>query len=301
MKNFLIKFGLLGSLAILIFFVYFYTKSGKFRQSVVAAIVTVSVYLSSAQPTNAGQAHGFSPKPQQQEQQHNRSGRRSGFFSSKSSNDGSGPGKPNGNDNATCDIPKFPRVESVEEVKEHVSNINDHIKKLEETTDFDSDSESQKDKFEVDFDFELDKNGNPTLIIPMKDGNSRYIGFDQTRDKWYHKDIFPNISAPDGFDHEAVRKLTYKDKLIYLRENIPDKKVIELQNEIGKSLSHPKIISAPGFLGKDKREGTVDINMESGLVSFSDSVTNKHRTTVKMSRERIIKLAKEGFHLFPKK
>lgn len=98
-----------------------------------------------------------------------------------------------------------------------------------------------------------------------------------------------------------MRNLKYSDRLAYLRENIPDKSVIELQNEIGKSLSHPKTISVPGFLGKYKIEGTVDINMQSGLVSFTDGVTNKHRTIVKMSPERIQKLAKDGFHMFPEK
>ena len=56
------------------------------------------------------------------------------------------------------------------------------------------------------------------------------------------------------------------------------------------------------FLGKSKIEGTVDINMQSGLVSFTeDGVTDKHRTVVKMSPERIQKLAKDGFHMFPEK
>jgi hypothetical protein len=40
---------------------------------------------------------------------------------------------------------------------------------------------------------------------------------------------------------------------------------------------------------------------EYGLVSFTDGVTNKHRTIVKMSPERIQKLAKDGFHMFPEK
>lgn len=133
----------------------------------------------------------------------------------------------------------------------------------------------------------------------MKDGGIRRIEFDQTRDKWYHEDLFPNISAPDGFDNQAVRDLKHSDRLAYLRENIPDKSVIELQNEIGRSLSHPKIISVPGFLGKYKIEERIDINMQSGLVSFTDYSTNKHRTIVKISPERIQKLAKDGFHLFP--
>ena len=88
----------------------------------------------------------------------------------------------------------------------------------------------------------MDKNGNPILIISIKDGTIRRIDFDQTRNKWYHVDVFPNISPPNGFDNQAVRDLKYSDRLAYLRENIPDKSVIKLQNEIGKSLSHPKTI-----------------------------------------------------------
>ena len=82
--------------------------------------------------------------------------------------------------------------------------------------------------------------------------NLRRIEFDQTRDKWYHEDLSTNISAADGFDNQAVRNLKYSDRLAYLRENLPDKNVIELQNEIGKSLSHPKTILVPGFLEKYK-------------------------------------------------
>ena len=41
--------------------------------------------------------------------------------------------------------------------------------------------------------------------------------------------------------------------------------------------------------------------MESGLISFTDGFTNKHRTIVKMSPEGIQKLAKDGFHIFPEK
>jgi len=41
--------------------------------------------------------------------------------------------------------------------------------------------------------------------------------------------------------------------------------------------------------------------MESKLVSFTDGVTNKHRTIVKMSNRRIQKLVEEGFHMLPDK
>jgi len=135
----------------------------------------------------------------------------------------------------------------------------------------------------------------------MRDGGTRRIEFDQTRDKFYHEDIFPNVSPPDGFDNQAVQDLDYSDRLDYLRKTIPDRSIIELQNEIGKSLSHPKTRSVPGFLGKYKIEGTIDINIQSGLVSFTDYGTNIHRTIVKMSPERIQELAKNRFHLFPDK
>jgi len=306
LKKYLLRFGLVGALTFLGLFIYFYKTSGKFRQSIITAFVIV--FFSSQQPAHsAGEADAAFTQQNQPHQ--SRSSHRSGFFSGRSSNDGSGPGKPNddGSDGDDGGIPKYPKTESIEETESHLSTIDEQINELEEVTD--SDSETEEDqcqikppgKFEVDFDFELDENGNPTLIIPMKDGSIRRIEFDQTRDKWYHEDRFPNISAPDGFDNQAVRDLKYLDRLAYLRENIPDKNVMELQNEIGKSLSHPKIISVPGFLGKYKIEGTVDINMQSGLVSFTDGVTNKHRTIVKMSPERIQKLAKDGFHIFPDK
>lgn len=300
----MIKFGLLGTLAFLGFFIYFYTTSGKFRQSTTAAFVALTILFSSQQAAHsAGQAEGFTPQNQPHQ---SRLQRGRGIFGVKSNNDGPGPGKPyGGGDGGDDGIPKYPQPESVELTQERVERIDELILKLEEVTDS-SDSETEETecppgKFEVDFDFELDENGNPTLIIPMKDGSIRRIEFGQTRDKWYHEDLFPNISAPDVYDNQAVRDLKYLDRLDYLRKNIPDKSVIELQNEIGKSLSHPKTISVPGFLGKNKIEGTIDINMESGLVSFTDSVTNKHRTIVKMSPQRIKKLAKEGFHLFPNK
>ena len=98
-----------------------------------------------------------------------------------------------------------------------------------------------------------------------------------------------------------MQNLKYSNRLNYLRKNIPDKNVIKIQNEISKSLIHPKTVLVPGLLRKYKIEGTIDINMESGWVSFTENVTNKHRTIVKMSPKRIRKLAKDDFHLFSKK
>lgn len=296
----------------LVLFFDFYRKSGKFHQSVIGSFLAVTVSLSALSPAHsAGEANAFPRDSRPHQSRPKNDGGLFGRNGRKSIGTGSGPGKPNGDDPDGNDnddgLPQYPQAESTEKTRKRLDRIQEQIRKLEEVTDSDSETEENlcqikpPGKFEVDFDSELDENGNPTLIIPMKDGSIQRVEFDQTRDKWYHEDLFPNISAPDGFDNQAVRDLKYSDRLAYLRENIPDKNVIGLQNEIGKSLSHPKIISVPGFLGKYKIEGTVDINMESGLVSFTDGVTNKHRTIVKMSPERIQKLAKDGFHIFPEK
>ena len=116
---------------------------------------------------------------------------------------------------------------------------------------------------------------------------------------FYHEDLFSSVSTPPGFDNQKVRKLEYSAKLAYLRSNIPDELVIELQNAIGKSLIEPRIISAPGFLGKYKLDGTLDVDLETGLVSFTEAVTNKHKTIIKMSPDEIQDLRKNDFHLFP--
>ena len=297
--------GIIGTLTFLILFAYLYKTSGKFRQSLLAAFAAVTVGLLSSEPAQAGQADGFTPSNQRHQSRPQI--KIKSIFSSKSNNDSPGPGKPNDNNSDGNDgnIPNYPKTESIDETKRHLYNIDEQINELEEVEDSDSETEENqseiKPKFQVDFDYELDQNGKPILIIPMKDGSIRRVEFDQTRDKWYHEDLFPDIVAPDGFDNQAVRDLEYSDRLAYLRENIPDESVIELQNKIGKTLSDPKTISTPGLLGKYKKEGTVDINMESGLVSFTEAGTDKHKTIVKMSPQRILKLAQDGFHLFPNK
>lgn len=113
--------------------------------------------------------------------------------------------------------------------------------------------------------------------------------------------MFPSISTPDGYNDKIVKSLNYRDRLAYLRRNVPDNKVIEMQNEIAKSLSNPKIRSVPGFLGKRKIEVTIDINLESGVVSVTNAVTNKHRTIVTMDDQEIEDLARRSFHIFPKR
>ena len=285
--------------------------SGKVRNSIIAAFAAVTVTLSNSQPAQASKADAFTTP----NQQHKNRPQKQGFFSPKPNN-GSEPEKPNddGSGGGDGDIPTYPKTESIKETQNHLSIIDQEMNKLEELSDAesetsDSDSETEENqcqikspgKFEFDseFDYELDENDNPIVIVSMKDGSIRRIEFDQTRNKWYHANLFRDIKAPDGFDNQAVRNMDYSKKLDYLKENIPDESVFELQKKIAKSLTHPEIISVPGFLGKQKIRGMLDINRKSGFVSFTDAVTNKHRTIVEMGRNDILELVKNDFHLFP--
>lgn len=51
----------------------------------------------------------------------------------------------------------------------------------------------------IDFDYELDENGNPTIIIPMANSSKRHVDFYQTRDKFYHEDLFSVVEPPTSF------------------------------------------------------------------------------------------------------
>ena len=278
----------------------------KFRRFTKIAFMALNIGLLSPQLAQASEADAFTPPIRR----HPNGPQNQGLFSRKLNPDGSGPGgpeKPGGggsnNDSESISIPELPATKSIKETERYIYDIDKLIN--QKLSDSDSETEElecqikPEGKFDVDFDYILDENGNPNLIIPMKDGTIRRIEFNQTRNKWYHADIFPNISAPEGFDKKDLKDLKYRDKLKYLKKNIPDEAVIKLQNEIAKTLSHPEVISAPGFLGKSKIEGTIDINLTENIVSFTDGRTNKHRTIVRMSNKKIANLTENDFHLFP--
>ena len=84
------KLSFIGILAFLGLFFYFYRNSGKFRKSIIAALVALFVFGSVIPPSRSiGGADGFTPlTPQEQ----SRPNKRPGFFSGRSNNNG--PGKP---------------------------------------------------------------------------------------------------------------------------------------------------------------------------------------------------------------
>jgi len=138
----LLRFGLLGTLTFLGLFVYFYKTSGKFRQSIIAAFAAATFFFSGlTRARAAGEADAFTPQPQHQ----SRPSHRSGFFSGRSSNDGSGPGKPDdfGSDSAGDGLPQFPQTESVEKTEERIEKIDDHLRQMSEVSDSGTESESE--------------------------------------------------------------------------------------------------------------------------------------------------------------
>lgn len=143
MSKYLLRFGLLGTLTFLSLFLYFYKTSGKFRKSIIAAIAALGIFFSGVTMADAaGEADGFTTKPQQSRPSH-----RSGFLSGSSSNSGSRPGKPDDFDSDGDDWPQFPQNEPVEKTEQRLEKIDEHICKMSELSDSetegDSDSENE--------------------------------------------------------------------------------------------------------------------------------------------------------------
>lgn len=140
----MLRFGLLGTLTFLGLFIHFYKTNGNFRKSIIAAFAAATFFFSSVTPAHsAGEADAAFTQQIQQHQSRPRHG--SGFFSGISSNDGSGPGKPDdGGSNSGGDgLPQLPQTESVEKTEERVERIDDHLRQMSEVTDSDTESESE--------------------------------------------------------------------------------------------------------------------------------------------------------------
>ena len=150
-KKYFIKLGLVGTLIFLVFFVYFYKTSGKFRQSIIAAFVALTVFFSSQKAAHSiGQADGFTPQnPQHQSRPPNTN---KGIFGRKSNNNSPGPGKPNdnGSDGDDGGIPNYPQPKSVEETQKRLDWMEKQVRKLNEETDSESEIETESKEDQCD-------------------------------------------------------------------------------------------------------------------------------------------------------
>ena len=116
-----------------------------------------------------------------------------------------------------------------------------------------------------------------------------------------HIPDFIDAEILDGkFDVTKAEDLEYQNRLKYLRDknNLPDDIVEKARDEILNFMTAEDTMLIPGFLGSQKIEGTIFINIRLNKVGFSNYNTYKFRTAMNMKDKNIKHLTKTGFHLF---
>ena len=138
--------------------------------------------------------------------------------------------------------------------------------------------------------------------VVANDGTFIHAEKSQVRDKGLHIPDFLDAETLDGkFDVIEAEKLKYLDRLKYLRDenNLPDEIVITARDKILDFMTADDTKLVPGYLGYSKIEGTVFINLRLNKVGFRDNNGYRFRTAMTMGDDKILKLAKTDFHLFP--
>ena len=158
--------------------------------------------------------------------------------------------------------------------------------------------EFKKDKKYNGFEYKLDENGNLILRVETKTGSEILVTYQQSLEKDYHEDLY-NLKKPKGYDAQHAKSLNRKNRIEYLKKTVPREYVIEYQLANAKPLSTENFFKVPGFISAKKESGTLYINKETRQVHFVNDRTNVWRTTVLKNRTGLLKLAKNGFHLFP--
>jgi len=118
----------------------------------------------------------------------------------KSNNGGSG-GDDGGNDDNG--MPQSTKVESVEETEKHLTNMDEYIARMEESSDSESEEEqceAEKQDYRVDI-------VNDKLVLRMTRGNnSASVGEQELRKKIYHAPDF-GLVLPRDLDLDYVKSL----------------------------------------------------------------------------------------------
>ena len=196
-----------------------------------------------------------------------------------------------------CPIPENQKSQE-SKVFEYDYRSNAPKKKKQSAEQCKLEDEFKKDKKYGGFEYKLDKNGNPILRVETKTGSEVLVTYEQSLEKYYHEDIY-NLKKPKGYDVEHAKSLNRKDRIEYLKKTVPREYVIEYQLANAKSLSTENFLKVPGFISAKKESGTLYLYKETRQVHFVNDRTNIWRTTVIKSRTGLLKLAKNGFHLFP--
>jgi hypothetical protein len=156
----------------------------------------------------------------------------------------------------------------------------------------DTESESTSDESDSDQNF----------YITASDGQKVNVDKDQIRDKSHHLNIFPSIKIPETFDLQYVKSLKdYQARLKYVRDpsKLPEETVLTMQMKLIQFFQSKQTEAFPGYLGKNRIEGTLYIDKRQRVVAFVNKSDSKCRTFVKMSERQLENLEERRYIIFP--
>lgn len=140
----------------------------------------------------------------------------------------------------------------------------------------------KKKKLETCDDFGSDQNkdvyGTRDMKIRTLDDFEFNLTHNRVRRKSYkvRVSIFKDkIELPEAFDPKVVEKMQYKKRKAYLRDknNLPDKSVWQMQDEIARFFRSPTVEGFNGYIGVDRIEGRICHDPETMVAGFIDRRT----------------------------
>ena len=108
-----------------------------------------------------------------------------------------------------------------------------------------------------------DKNGNPVFTAIGENSRTAVFTYEQALAKYYHADVY-NLEFPKGFDVDYVRVLQPKERIAYIEQTVPPKKILEFLKANVNSFVTENFRTVPGFIGARKNPGQLYINRETG-------------------------------------
>ena len=130
-------------------FFYFYRKSGKFRKSMIAALLAIIALFASPLMSEGKDVNAFTSQPEPTRASRNRN-----FFNSGTRNPSNGgPGKPDNSGSGGDDdknISQYPNLESIQETENRLDDIEKSIARMEENSDDETEQCEATEQFQVE-------------------------------------------------------------------------------------------------------------------------------------------------------
>lgn len=273
-------------LAFVKFFLYFYKNSRQFQKSIKCALFAVFLLFSSQSKCQAKGVDGFTPDQQRIVPSRNLEG----LFGTSNNNS---PGYESGGGGDPNDNNPFSDSEINSDFKENRPESPNFDHRVYETTP-DRNKNSKSDE-----EFECPIEGRKTAIAT--DGTFINISSSDVRDKGHILDFVDKNRLPKSFKPQKIQNLPYKEKLEFLRDrkNLPDAVVDDVRDRILEIMTAEDTIISPGWIGYEKIEGTLFVNLRTNTVVFRDYNGYRVRTALTMEDEDIMEIVNRNFHLFP--